>query len=231
MTTGETVTALYTHFLSIGDTAADNATLRARILLHLQQAVNRLFPFRPWPWSFGDGTVSISANASSGQVPTTFGWAGPYMKVYVSSAQHQLRYMAPGALKESLEMYTGTANRPTHYTLSGIGADNRLLLHVYPKASTSLTIQLRDFKRKPPTLIDEVVDAGGDNGEELKEIPEQYHETLLFDYAVKRLMRDEGDDRDPAQELEFRQAMAEAWAEENNQTPRRAPRYGARGWS
>ena len=51
--------------------------------------------------------------------------------------------------------------------------------------------------------------------ETLKQIPEEYHH-VLEEYVARRSMRDEGDDREPLQDADFRRALAEAWAAENS---------------
>lgn len=82
------------------------------------------------------------------------------------------------------------------------------------KASADIQFELADYVRAEPVLIDEVISGTASDGETLKQIPEQYH-NVFEEYLAKRLMRDEGDDREPLQDADFRRALAGAWAQEN----------------
>lgn len=113
------------------------------------------------------------------------------------------------------------ATPPTTDTTLGFSK----LIVFAPNASVDTTFKLDEYRMKCPVLVDERtvggtlldVDAAGSEGETLKMIPEQYHEPVLLQYLKRRFMGDEGDDREPLADQEFRMALATAWAEENTE--------------
>lgn len=64
----------------------------------------------------------------------------------------------------------------------------------------------------------------------LEQIPDQHHQTLVFDAMLQRLARNQGDGRSAGEfTVETVRAMTQMWAEENiHHVRRRAPRYGSR---
>jgi hypothetical protein len=136
--------------------------------------------------------------------------------VYVVAGPNSFGFLAniPGtALDDTSGVGDGSILSPAANLTYGY----RKLITFAPKAQIDIDFTLTDYKTKPPVLIDEVLQ-GADpaNGEELKRLPEQYHETVLMDYVRRRLMSDEGDSREPLADADFRSNLRDAWCEENN---------------
>jgi hypothetical protein len=84
-----------------------------------------------------------------------------------------------------------------------------------PAAQGAINFELTDYRAKPPVLVDEAISTVLADGDTLLQLPEQYHEPVLLDYLRRRLMGDEGDEREPMADQDFRLALRDAWAEEN----------------
>lgn len=324
-TTGEMITTAYEDILDIGGNAALATEHRQRILLHLRRAVDAVWSYRPFPFTFGSGTCTARAGDNTMFVPSDFFGVGPATKLWVQNDPTHIFFRHPPVVRNRLRRSPGlTSLRPEMWTLVGQGkldtpaapsvsvqgtpgastyiyavvakfsdggntlpsatgqttVGNALLTLVdfnritwtaveradvydvywtngadvrriavdlsvltfdhtsdtqgsvlalptndnsYRKeilfapaaGSTDIAFDLTDYRILPPVLIDEVITPGSGNGDELKMVPEQYHECVLLPYLRRKLMGDEGDDREPMAEQEFKEELRDMWAEEN----------------
>lgn len=223
-TTGGLITTVYENVLAIGGEAAEDLEHRLRLLLHLRRAVRAMWIYRPWSWALADiGEIDIDLGASSGPLPDDYYGPGPNSQMWVQGRQVEVEYRRPRIVRRALQFDPNRKSRePEIWTVAGFDTDpdvRKRLIRIYPKASVAITLELTDYQRKPPVLVDEVATPPADpddpDGTELDEVPEEYHETILAEYMGRRVWRDEGDDREPLQDAEFRKAIADAWANEN----------------
>lgn len=218
MTTSQMIDAVYQHWVNIGSATAGDALNRARLMVWLKQAIRSFRNSRPWPWSLAiSGTVSLTANTGVGDMPSDFANITPLFKVFLQSAKHRLRYKASRLISEALERDTSAVSRPSHYCLQGMNATTfRQKILVYPINSAAITLVVRNYQATIPTLTDDQASPGSAADSTLKAaIPEQYHDTILFDYMSKRVEREKGGFRVPELAAEFATELAEAWALEN----------------
>lgn len=330
-TTGQLITTALQNILDIGGDAAEDTVFRERVLLHLRRAVNAVWWYRTWPWTFtASGPIEAANGSDTALVPIDFFSIGPYTRLWKVADQGTIAYRQPIVVRNRLLSYpTATADRPEMWSMLGqgryeapgtpvvlpvgtpgispysyvvvalFGGDvsapsaagststgnavltvtefNRLTwtastgaigYDVYrvigngggqspprliaegttlltlddtglqgdiltpptinsslglkqiifaPKANQAISFQLTDYRMKPPVLVDEGFEGTTGVGETLLQVPEQLHENVLLEYIRRRLMADEGDEREPMADQDFKFALRDAWAEEQSQ--------------
>jgi hypothetical protein len=229
-TTGEAISELYERFLDIGTPTSDEVAVRDWILGLLKRASNRVWTImasRGAPWTRTDGEMTITALDEGGELPANFMFRSAHMRVSFQGQTGELDYRSPGIVHRLLAT-SPNPGVPKFYTLDGSTINRRPQLFAWPRPAVNTFLDIRSYVRSPPVLVDEgQIETPDGEGDTLKDIPEIYHEAVLFEWVQKRLMRDEGDDRDPLQDREFREALAEVAANEISVAPRRGPRYGS----
>lgn len=153
-------------------TATTDAKFRHKALFYLQQLAERAHTLAPYWWRLGDSTVSITGGASNGYgtMPADFASFGQQGHVYISGrTDTPLSYMPPDQLFDN--RHQSGLGDPTHYTLKGRTTAGLPKVYLWPIPSSSMTLQLYNYVRTVPTLVDCPVDlataagaAGNPNG-------------------------------------------------------------------
>jgi hypothetical protein len=156
LTTGEVISATGRFYGNRGsDSAQSDQLFRERALFYLQMLAERTWTLAPHWWRHGDSTVSITGGAGYGYgtMPADFAAFGFQGHVYVSGrTDTPLSYMPPDQLFD--RRHQDGLGDPTHYTLHGRTSTGRPQIYLWPIPSSSLTLQLYNYVKTVPTLVD-----------------------------------------------------------------------------
>lgn len=223
MTGAGMIDALIKYALDIGQATANDAAFRERLLFHVQQTVDEIWPFRPWPWKTTQGIPITVPPAGFVNLPVDFGGPGYILDVNNTDGKYKLEWMSPPRLFDLRERETGTESRPKWYTIADQDQTTGIQqIHVHKKPIANVVLRLA-YETQSPQITDSAAPSG------LELIPVHYHSSIVFEGAKARLQEDEGDGRYPATRAAFRRRLMEMWAQEKQttHTPRRSPRYAA----
>jgi hypothetical protein len=141
--------------------ASGDRKFRERCQFYLQQMAERTHTLAPYWWRIGDSTVSITGGAGNGYgtMPADFAAFGTQGHVYVSGGSRPpLSYMAPDQLFDQRETAPNVGGTPTHYTLKGRTSAGLPQIYLWPIPSSTTTLQLRNYVRTVPVMVDCPVD-------------------------------------------------------------------------
>jgi hypothetical protein len=139
--------------------ATTDAKYRHKALFYLQQLAERAHTLAPYWWRLADSTVSITGGAGNGYgtMPSDFAAFGHQGQVYISGrTEAPLSYMPPDQLFDN--RHQSGLGDPTHYSLRGRTSAGLPQIYLWPIPSSSMTLQLYNYVKTVPTLVDCPVD-------------------------------------------------------------------------
>lgn len=154
-TTGECITTGLRQGTSVGaSTIAYDEPLRAQGHLLLSQIAARVHTYAPYWWKVGDGTVAILANTNKGTAPANFNNFGKQGSVWLQGARRPLSWLDPILLESARQTNPSLRAEPTQYTLRTRTSTGLAEIDVYPTPGTNVTLELFEYAKKIPELID-----------------------------------------------------------------------------
>jgi hypothetical protein len=225
------VDALIQDFLNIGNPAqlAESA-LRRRVLKHVNKRVRMLWRRYPWPFRIRESDVTAGTDGII-EAPADFGAMGKVGVLSYPAQRYNLRLTSPQRIAQLDALSPATSSRPLYYAVmsESTAADdiNAHWFRVHPKPAIDITTLHLTYEAKAPVITDVIDDIGADVSSGMGFIPEDMHDVIETG-AQADLAFDQGDGRWSAKEAEYRQGIAEAWAEEkadSHEASRMTPRY------
>lgn len=141
--------------LNAGGDQADDSALRLRVQRAGQRVTDRAWGYRNVKWRLASGSVTLTANVSSGSMPANYGNPSPHMKVFISGDKFELTFLDEGVFFQKQQLNsTSTSSRPRFYTFRGQSALGRKTIHVYPTPNAAMTLTVENYVQIPPALID-----------------------------------------------------------------------------
>jgi hypothetical protein len=207
MNVTELIDQILSHTDNIGASDSENADRRIRILEYVVETFNEVWFRRDWPFTrkSGGGTVTVPALQGWGPVPADYSKLGDYGGLYHSLSngggklewrpEHEINIIRQRDAKQDLPWVFSifgvdeTGPTPTFRELVQIPISSRELI---------FTIQ---YHVLPPTL-DEAA-----NVENLRRIPERYHQTVLVPGVRYLARRSKGDNRAQEDEAKFEKGI------------------------
>lgn len=182
-------------------TTGDFVTARKRVKRNAQRAANKIWLHRPWAFRIVDATVVVTAGL--GTIPTfnSFGRNGFVRPL--DKTKPALLWMPLQKMKE-LQGGPTNNNDPRWYSMQG----QQLL--TFPMGSTSLRCS---FQRVVPQLNDDEVGIADPDPDELTLIPEDYHETVVYEWTVYFQMKDKANQQSVTEQLRLAEAGLKAMVE------------------
>lgn len=240
MTTATAIDIIITDHLDVGDfdvPIAQDDALRGRCLRALQESVNWLCTSYNWTWMASGNATETAVSGNQVIKPSDFAAPGEQMAIFRTADGHELvrkdqQTLArlinePGAIVNNLPLFWC----PFSSVDSASGIDTVCAL-VYPGCDGDFGgLNLDKYQRTPPTLIDGEEDIySNPAGSSLNQVPASMHLNVVIPYAVRKLMRMEGDAREDQVWSDVIENLARFWRQDVNQnTPVRNTRYGRSG--
>lgn len=155
LTTGQIITTSARQGANVGyDAAAYDQPLRDQIHLHLRDISAQVRTLAPWWWKHGNGTVTVLANATKGSCPADFNNFGTKGQVWLQGSQRPLDWIDPELLVIARQSNPNGRSDPTHYCLRTITATGVAELDVWPTPGRDVTLDLLDYSKRMPELVD-----------------------------------------------------------------------------
>lgn len=156
MTTGELISAVVNFYLSQGgnDALAPNARKKAEF--HLQALGNKAWAEAPWHFKRTSASIAVLAAAGEFDFPANYSGIGTRGVLFVPSERRELAYRTADAIarQRNLTPLTGVSTCWGFQDQSAIGIKGGLL---YPINSGAMTLQLENYDRRPPIIVDRPV--------------------------------------------------------------------------
>jgi hypothetical protein len=189
VTTEELIDKLLLHSLEIDPTDGENAHLRERCLLRLQETFNEVWNHRNWWWKKTEDDVLVPADEWGAPLPDNFARisldGGVYRRV---DAQSGLTIKLNEVTRHELVLMqerNETTSAPEFYSIYGTDGTPAVPNINIPRNPVAITLHIfYDIKR--PQLIDIDDDTNG-----LDAIPAQYHEDVLQPGAIRLIRMDQ----------------------------------------
>jgi hypothetical protein len=153
-TTAEIITHVLRHDVNVGaDTYPFDADLRLSALINLQELAEQVFTRAPHQRRRSNGTVVVTAGV--GTMPADFASFGTNGRVFVQGMNgYELDWLPPDVLRGMRLANPSPTSLPTRYTIDGITAAGLLQIQVYPINASPITVELVQYNRRTPVLID-----------------------------------------------------------------------------
>ena len=173
---------------------ADLVRRRTKIEGNIRRAIGKMWFFRPWPWAYTSGAVTILVNQDI-LMPSnfrTFGRdGGLWTDTGSGTGQRPIGWVPPHRFND-LSFGRPQTGEPRIYTLHtqqtplAVPGDNRVNVLLYPTNDASRDFTF--FYRSTPPIVDDAT-PGND---ELELIPEPWRSDVVWEFATYYQMRDKG---------------------------------------
>jgi hypothetical protein len=153
--------------------------VRPRVLKNWQRAVDMFFLLRNWHWRYEDATIpALAINGNFLTLPSAWGNEGRDGTVWNVTEQLPIGWIGLRDISTMSDRYPNETGSPKHYSVRG----TKMLL--FPRTGQDISVHAQ-YQRKKPLLedINGTTAEGYTNGG-LQVIPEQWWDTVLYEYAA-----------------------------------------------
>jgi len=197
---------------NISEVSADNDQRRQRHLEYLREVVAEVWWRRDWTFKKTRATVTIPAGQGYGSVPPDFSSLGNFGGVYYPigglSDGRKLEMVPESVIVEYREVNYTASGPPEIFALFGQDPITYLQYIQIPINAAEVTLTVW-YQPNPPT-IDESA-----NVENIKKIPEKYHQLVVVPGLRAKARESKGDARWQASVGEYEKGMIWMQTEEN----------------
>jgi hypothetical protein len=165
----------YHQLNTLGLTTPSAVNARTRILSDWQRAVDYFYILRNWHFRYVDDTSVGQSGDDFIALPANWGNEGRDGVVWDVTHQKPVGWIGLRDIKTMQERFPDETGEPRHYSVRGIPTTSVPTALIFPKFSGDTTLRFQ-FQARKPTLED--LNPGG-----LQYVPEQWWETILFEYA------------------------------------------------
>jgi hypothetical protein len=210
----------------MGVSASDsNATAkRARILQNAQEALDEIWIFADWLFSYKTGTVSFTAASDSGDLPADFMEFGEVGGIMNNDTDTQFGEVRP--IDAYFGVIRGLAGEEEEvvspYGLNTSTGRRTLRLRGNASANTTITIL---YRFTAPTLVDTTSTTSN-----LWQLPSSYHSTVLLPKLLKKLDIAHGDINRTEEDYKFNLQQMLRRERARKTVPQRLPSFNDEMW-
>ncbi len=223
MDTQTLISNILNFYDQVSSSDGDNTNRRARLLQFSQEAFDEVWNYEDWPFTYTTGTVTVSAAASSADLPADFMEFGTMGGIWDNASFDQLAEWTP--VQAYGRVVSGQAGDNLRAVASfGTNASTgRMTINLPGPAGSAMTLKLL-YRKLPPTLVDTTSTSSN-----LWQIPAAYHNTVLIPRVASKTRTSHGDGVDYM--ADYKQNLGKMVARElpRKTTIQRMPRTATAG--
>lgn len=141
----------------------------------------------PWPFKDTSGTVTIPATIGKVILPADWSEFGVYGGVYLRTTGERIDPKSPQEIRDKQRKLNHIEAAPECYAIFGMDPATFRLYIQTAKSNVDVILDL-DYMPVPPTLDE------GANVNNLKRLPEEYHQSVLMNRVKARAYESRGDE-------------------------------------
>lgn len=222
MTVTEAIDQVLQRTENAGVPTADYVQRRQRLLEYLCEVRDELWWLRDWVWKRGEAEVTVAAGAAKALLPLDFGSIGVYGGCFLAQDGTKLRLVPESEIDDTRQGGEHT-DQPGIWALFDMDtATGRQYIQI-PLNDGPVTLRLK-YNRRPPTFDE------GANVDNLKQIPEDFHQLVVIPGLRKKARESAGDARWKASAMEYESGKRFMLSEDSRHQgqPRRLPSFFGR---
>jgi hypothetical protein len=188
--TSTLISAILNHYDQVSSSDGDNTTRRTRLLQFSQEAFDEVWNFEDWPFTYITATVTVTAAASSADLPADFMEYGAMGGIWDNASLDQLSEWTPVAAYDQVIKGQAGDNLKAVANFGTNTSTGRFTINLPGPVGSTMTLKLL-YRKLAPTLVDTTGTASN-----LWQIPAAYHNTVLVPRVASKTRASHGDSLD-----------------------------------